>query len=90
MKLKTINQSLGSTFIKISDRLLPPTLPGRVAMMVFLCFSIIFTYLGQGEGSGIIKMTMPVEPSHRTNAIIGYSFITGGAPFLLKTSASYI
>ena len=59
---------------------LPRTAESWCALVLFVCLSTGLSAIGRGERSGWILMTSPIEPSHWSNTMLGYTELLGPEP----------
>ncbi|MCC7452092.1 MAG: hypothetical protein IT324_32105 [Anaerolineae bacterium] len=67
---------------------LPCSRWGWIALIGFVLLSSILTYYAQNEGSGWLKMTSPVEASHRANSLLDYGTTWGVNPIHYENLSS--
>jgi len=67
---------------------LPCSRYGWIALIGFVLISSVLTHYAQNEGSGWLKMTSPVEASHRANSLLDYGTTWGINPIHYENLSS--
>ena len=68
------------SLINYIKNIFPKSKLGWSSLILFLVISIPLTIYGQNERSGFTLMTSPIDISHRTNTLLGYTCIIGECP----------